>query len=192
MKPFYKLLFRPLTIILLSIFLYKVFDLSQLFTFIPKGNVSINLSIYTILSTSIVSLIEYEVSKRIPVITAYINTDKNDLTKQDESITVSRESPKQVYACITCENWNNTSKNYLEFFVDFPDFLDGSCGNNVVDDKTRKLLICRMDNHKAIVPFSIMANDINGNKDDFISIDIKKNKKNRMKIFHKNHLKIRA
>ncbi|MCT3560866.1 hypothetical protein EFR99_10915 [Lentilactobacillus buchneri] len=150
------------------------------------------LSFYTILSTSIISLIEYEVSKRIPVITAYINTDKNDSTKQDESITVSQESPKQVYACITCENWNNTSKNYLEFFVDFPDFLDGSCGNNVVDDKTRKLLICRMDNHKAIVPFSIMANDINGNKDDFISIDINRNKKNRIKIFRKNRLKIRA
>lgn len=192
MKSFYKLLFRPLIIILLSILSYKIFDLSQLITFIPKGNVSFNLSVYTILSTCIVSLIEYEVSKKILVITAYINTDKNDLTKQDESITVSQESPKQVYACITCENWNNTSKNYLEFFVDFPDFLDGSCGNNVVDDKTRKLLICRMDNHRAIVPFSIMANDINGNKDDFISIDIKKNKKNRMKIFQKNRLKIRA
>ena len=192
MKPFYESFIRPLVIILFSILLYKLFDLAQLFTFIPKENVSINLSLYTIVSTNVVSLIEYRVSKRIPVITAYINTDKNDLTKQNESITVSKKSPKQVYACITFENWNNTSKNYLEFFVEFPDFLDGSCGNNVVDDKTRKLLICGMDNHRAIVPFSIMANDINGNKDAFISIDIKKNKKKRIKIFHNNRLKIRV
>ncbi|WP_288557280.1 hypothetical protein [uncultured Lactobacillus sp.] len=189
MKKFYKNLIKPLLIIILSLVCTHFFNLNHIITFIPEEDFSINISIYSVIFTFLINLIEdYYLKKKVSV-ELYLNGGKQFLNKKDEDVSLNKKNPVKIYAKIHCDDVEKIIDSHFKVILTVPDFVSASCDKSVVQEN-HILFIDKLDAEDRIIPISIMPNDISGNKSDTIHLKIKENKHIKKLIVKTNKMKI--
>lgn len=111
---------KSLIVILLSLCLFNKFDLGNFITFIPQENISINITIYGVLITFIISMFEiYFKSNRIKV-DAKVVSKKDKLLSCKIPIEVNDKSPQDIYIIINISGTNKKKLNNKGIVVKFP------------------------------------------------------------------------
>ncbi|MDT9589518.1 hypothetical protein [Lactobacillus paragasseri] len=102
---------------------------------------------------------------------------------------MNEKKPATIYAKIHCDDARKILNFNLEVILKVPDFVSASCDKSVVQEN-RDLHICKLDSEDMVIPISVMANEISGNKSDTIYLTIKENKNKRKLIIKTNKMKI--
>ena len=189
MKKLYKNLLKPLMIIIFSLSCAHFFNLTRIIPIIPKKNLSLDISIYSVFFTYLINLIEDYYYKSKISVELYLNTGRQFLNKKDENLSMNEKKPATIYAKIHCDDARKILNFNLEVILKVPDFVSASCGKSVVQEN-RDLHICKLDSEDMVIPISVMANEISGNKSDTIYLTIKENKNKRKLIIKTNKMKI--
>lgn len=178
MKKLYKNLLKPLMIIIFSLSCAHFFNLTRIIPIIPKKNLSLDISIYSVFFTYLINLIEDYYYKSKISVELYLNTGRQFLNKKDENLSMNEKKPATIYAKIHCDDARKILNFNLEVILKVPDFVSASCDKSVVQEN-RDLHICKLDSEDMVIPISVMANEISGNKSDTIYLTIKENKNKR-------------
>lgn len=189
MKKLYKNLLKPLMIIIFSLSCAHFFNLTRIIPIIPKKNLSLDISIYSVFFTYLINLIEDCYYKSKISVELYLNTGRQFLNKKDENLSMNEKKPATIYAKIHCDDARKILNFNLEVILKVPDFVSASCDKSVVQEN-RDLHICKLDSEDMVIPISVMANEISGNKSDTIYLTIKENKNKRKLIIKTNKMKI--
>lgn len=95
MKKLYKNLLKPLMIIIFSLSCAHFFNLTRIIPIIPKKNLSLDISIYSVFFTYLINLIEDYYYKSKISVELYLNTGRQFLNKKDENLSVNEKSQQQ-------------------------------------------------------------------------------------------------
>lgn len=88
--------------LLISLCLFKFYDLSTIFSFIPKNNISINLSLYNIIVSSVLNIAKSKYDNSKSEISIIIAESKNFHSDDNYTISLPDNTTKTIYLVITC------------------------------------------------------------------------------------------
>lgn len=147
----------------LSLTLFNSIDINSFISIVPEKNIDINIMIYTLIITVIISVIELNIdSHRLSVNITLSDTDLRRFSKNVSSIYIKHEEKKPVVAYILMEihgNISNIEGCFIE--VQLPASVTAQYNTTLVDDKGK--LKIKIDDIVftagfIALPFDIMSN----------------------------------
>lgn len=131
--------FKAIVIFLTSMLLYSVFDVAKIISFMPMKNISLNISVYTLILALILSIIEIYMFSNSVKVNIVLSSKKNSNQIVKEVIKVSGMDPVKAYMIVTIEGEVEKLKG-SKIEIQFPMSINAQIDTIVTDEKNKLII----------------------------------------------------